>query len=80
MVKKFGAKQMCEIDCAKGRKVLVSYSTPVVVRDANRFYVTETWYSKTTTKHINHYLLTQGAEEVMRVDETVLRDLIAGTL
>lgn len=80
MVKKFGAKQMCEIDGPAGRKIMVSYQTPVVVRDGDKFYVTEEWFSATTSKHINHYLRSACASNVVRVEPTVFRNLVAGIL
>jgi len=80
MVRKFGDKQMCEIEGPLGRKIMVSYSTPVVVRDGNKFYVTEERYSKTTTRHINLYLRDCGAAIVFRVHPDVLKGLVAGTI
>lgn len=79
-MKKFGSKQMCEIDGPGDRKIMVSYQTPVVVRDGNKFYVTEEWFSQTTTKHINHYLIKSNAINVVRVDPAVFRNLVAGTI
>lgn len=55
-MKKFGHKQMHEIE-RNGHTVLYSYSTPVAYhRDGQRPRLTDTYYSVTTTQHINYWL------------------------
>lgn len=55
MVKKFGSKQLTEVTI-RGRKVLFSYKTPVVVFDGTNYLVTTQKFSVTTSKHISFYL------------------------
>lgn len=49
-----------EIDLGFGKKLLISYQTPVAYTEntpeGRIFYQTEEHYSKTTTKHINGWL------------------------
>lgn len=82
MVRKFGDKQMCEIDGARNRKVLVSYSTPVVVKDGHHFFVTTEYFSRTTSKHINLYLReeSRGQQSVHRVDQETIKKLVSGDI
>lgn len=46
--------------------VLFSYDTPVAYYSImdNRYFVTDKWYSKTTTKHINAFTGDSEATEV----------------
>lgn len=80
MAKKFGAKQMCEIVGAKNRRIMVSYQTPVVVVDGDNYFVTEEWYSSTTTKHVNHFLRTEQALKIHRVPAPIFKKLITGEI
>jgi len=75
MIRKFGAKQLKEITKAD-RKVLVSYTTPVAVRVGDDLFVTNEWFSNTTTKHINLYLREMPSTVVVnRVDQSVIETL-----
>ena len=48
-----------------GTEVFFSYSTPVAGYSPELGYIkTETWYSSTTTRHINKYLGVIKADEV----------------
>lgn len=78
--KRFGNKQMCEINGAKGRKMMVSYQTPVVIVDGNNYFVTEEHFSKTTTQHINHYLKLERAVNIHKVDPRIFKKLITGEI
>jgi hypothetical protein len=80
MAKKFGSKQMCEIVGAKNRKIMVSYQTPVIVVDGDNYFVTEEWFSQTTTKHINHYLKTERAQNIHKVPQVILKKLVSGEI
>lgn len=80
MTKRFGDKQMTETFGAKGRKVMVSYEEPVVVVDGNNYFVTEEKFSKTTTRHINVYLIQENAVNIHRVDPQIFRKLVTGEI
>ena len=48
-----------------GTEVFFSYSTPVAGYSPELGYIkTQTWYSSTTTRHINKYLANNKATEV----------------
>lgn len=79
-MKRFGKKSMWEGLGAKGRRVLYSYSTPVVVVDGENYFVIDEWYSQTTTKHINQFLRDECAHAVHKVDPRIFPKLIAGEL
>lgn len=57
MVRKFGAKQLTEID-NNGLRILVSYQTPVAVFTGSTLYRTERKFSVTTSKHLTFYINT----------------------
>lgn len=54
------ATNKIEIDLGEGRKVLISYETPVAYTEntpeGRMYYRTEKKWSKTTSKHINSWL------------------------
>lgn len=77
---RFGSKQMCEITAAKGRKMMVSYQTPVVIVDGDNYFVTEEHFSQTTSKHINHYLKLEKAIKIHRVDPRIFKKLVYGEI
>lgn len=77
---RFGSKQMCEIVGAKNRKVMVSYQTPVVVVDGENYFVTEEWFSQTTTKHVNHYLNMEQAIKIHKVPSPIFKKLVTGEI
>lgn len=78
--KRFGSKQMCEIMGAKGRRMMVSYQTPVVIVDGENYFITEEWFSQTTTKHINHYLKMEQALRIHKVDPRIFKKMITGEI
>lgn len=77
---RFGNKQMCEIVGAKNRKMMVSYQTPVVIVDGDNYFVTEEWFSSTTSKHINHYLKLEQASKIHKVDPAIFKKLVSGEI
>lgn len=79
-MRKFGAKHMCEIVGAKYRRIMVSYQTPVVVVDGENYFVTEEWYSSTTTKHINYFLRQEQAVKIHKVPQVLLQKLVTGEI
>jgi hypothetical protein len=78
--KRFGSKQMCEIVAAKGRRMMVSYQTPVVIVDSDNYFITEEWFSPTTTKHINYYLKLEQAIKIHKVDPRIFKKMISGEI
>ena len=71
---------MCEIVAAKGRRMMVSYQAPVVIVDGDNYFVTEEWFSQTTTKHINHYLKLERAVKIHKVDPRIFKKMITGEI
>jgi|GWRWMinimDraft_1066009.scaffolds.fasta_scaffold36507_1 kynurenine formamidase len=57
MVRKFGAKQLTEIE-HNGLRILISYQTPVAVFTGSTLVRTERKFSVTTSKHITFYINT----------------------
>jgi hypothetical protein len=55
-IKKFGAKNMQELQYPNGCKVMFSYQTPVVFFDGKDYYTCIEKYSRTTSKQITFYL------------------------
>lgn len=50
-------KNMTEVTLGDGTKILFSYETPVVYMSPKTGWrVTDTFYSRTTTRHIGQYL------------------------
>ncbi len=47
-----------------GVSILFSYSTPVAGYDRDGAFRADTWYSSTTTRHINKYLGKGNGREV----------------
>jgi hypothetical protein len=54
-IKKFGAKNMKELQYPNGKKVMISYETPVVLFDGTDYFTCTEKYSPTTTRQINYY-------------------------
>lgn len=76
MIRKFGSKQLKEITKPDNKKVLVSYETPVAVRVDDSLFVTNHWFSNTTSKHINLYIRDMPSHVVVnRVDQSVIEKL-----
>ena len=44
-----------ELILENGSHILFSYETPVAVSTVDGLFVTDQWYSSTTTKHINKW-------------------------
>ena len=58
-----------------GAQVFFSYKTPVAAYCPSKGYIrTATWYSSTTTRHINKWL--DGVTRVTEVPQTVLQELV----
>ena len=64
---------MTELE-VNGNSILFSYKTPVAGYDDKGAFRTGTWYSMTTTKHINQYL---GGKDVGRtVEQSYIEGLV----
>ena len=57
MTRKFGAKQLTEIE-NNGLRILISYQTPVAVFNGSTLFRTDRKFSVTTSKHITFYIST----------------------
>ena len=59
-----------EIDLGNGTRVLFSYETPVAMIRDGRAFVTNQFYSVTTSKHINGWILANcGVVTYVSVDQ-----------
>lgn len=67
-----------ELTLNDGRKVLFSYETPVayteLTPEGRMFYKTSTFYSVTTSKHINSWL---PKDQAVEVDQSILDEMVA---
>ena len=64
ILRQIGSNQT-ELSLNNGDSIFFSYETPVAGFDAeDGFFKTETYYSKTTSRHINAYLGDVKASEV----------------
>ena len=64
ILRQIGSNQT-ELSLNNGNSIFFSYETPVAGFDAeDGFFKTETYYSKTTSRHINAYLGDVKASEV----------------
>ena len=69
------AANQTEIETADAR-IFFSYRTPVAAYVFGRGYVkSETWYSTTTSRHINKWMGKDNADTCDTVSETFLRGL-----
>ena len=64
-----------EVEFTNGAQVFFSYKTPVAAYCPSKGYIrTATWYSSTTTRHINKWL--NGVTEVTEVPQTIIQELV----
>lgn len=63
---------MTEVTVA-GKRVLVSYETPVAIHVDGKFLVTNTKFSETTSRHIKTWLEGESAESV---DQEVIESFL----
>jgi hypothetical protein len=54
-VKRFGNKDMRELQYPNRMKVMISYETPVVLFDGHEYFTCQEKYSRTTSKQISFY-------------------------
>ena len=73
ILRQLGSNQT-ELSLNNGNSIFFSYETPVAGFDAeDGFFKTETYYSKTTSRHINAYL---GDVEASEVPDQYIVDLV----
>lgn len=83
MIRKFGDKNMTEMTIGK-KRVLFSYTTPVVVFDGVDYFVTTKKFSRTTSRHINFYLNEEAATgpykafNTKKVDQATIEQMVKG--
>ena len=64
-----------EVEFTNGAQVFFSYKTPVAAYCPSKGYIrTATWYSSTTTRHINKWL--KGVTEVTEVPQEQITELV----
>ena len=73
ILRQLGSNQT-ELSLNNGDSIFFSYETPVAGFDSeDGFFKTETYYSKTTSRHINAYL---GETEFTEVPDQFIADLV----
>ena len=76
ILKQIGSNQT-ELTLNNGNSIFFSYETPVAgYNDEIGFFRTATYYSKTTSRHINAYLPDSYGIEVTEVPEEFIVDLV----
>ena len=74
ILRQLGSNQT-ELSLNNGNSIFFSYETPVAGYDAeDGFFKTETYYSKTTSRHINQYL--RDVDDVKEVPDQYIVDLV----
>lgn len=63
------ASNQTEVILNNGNRILVSYETPVAAYvPGEGAYITDTWYSQTTTRHINKWVGSLDRHEIAQAD------------
>tara|TARA_B100001287_G_scaffold9825_1_gene7625 strand:+ start:124 stop:372 length:249 start_codon:yes stop_codon:yes gene_type:complete len=66
-----------ELSLNNGNSILFSYETPVAGFDSeDGFFKTETYYSKTTSRHINAYFKHVDPNDINIVPDQYIVDLV----
>ena len=74
ILRQLGSNQT-ELSLNNGNSIFFSYETPVAGFDSeDGFFRTETYYSKTTSRHINQYL--RDVDDVKEVPDQYIVDLV----
>ena len=74
ILRQLGSNQT-ELSLNNGNSIFFSYETPVAGFDSeDGFFKTETYYSKTTSRHINQYL--RDVDDVKEVPDQYIVDLV----
>ena len=68
-----------EVEFSDGITVLFSYETPVAMQDANGyFFKTEDFWSVTTSRHINQWLKSKGADYCDTLTQSYINAVAGG--
>ena len=74
ILRQLGSNQT-ELSLTNGNSIFFSYETPVAgYHSEDGFFRTETYYSKTTSRHINQYL--RDVDDVKEVPDQYIVDLV----
>ena len=74
ILRQLGSNQT-ELSLNNGNSIFFSYETPVAgYHSEDGFFRTETYYSKTTSRHINQYL--RDVDDVKEVPDQYIVDLV----
>ena len=74
ILRQLGSNQT-ELSLNNGSSIFFSYETPVAgYHSEDGFFRTETYYSKTTSRHINQYL--RDVDDVKEVPDQYIVDLV----
>ena len=76
ILRQLGSNQT-ELSLNNGNSIFFSYETPVAGFDAeDGFFKTETYYSKTTSRHINQYFKHVDESDISIVPDQYIVDLV----
>ena len=76
ILKQLGSNQT-ELTLNNGNKIFFSYETPEAgYHEPDGFFRTETYYIKTTSRHINHYFNSVDDNEIIRVPDSYIVNLV----
>ena len=76
ILRQLGSNQT-ELSLNNGNSIFFSYETPVAGYDAeDGFFKTETYYSKTTSRHINQYFKDVDDNDIIKVTDQYIVDLV----
>ena len=76
ILRQLGSNQT-ELSFNNGNSIFFSYETPVAGYDAvDGFFKTETYYSKTTSRHINQYFKHVDENDINVVPDQYIVDLV----
>ena len=74
ILRQIGSNQT-ELSLTNGNSIFFSYETPVAgYHSEDGFFRTQTYYSKTTSRHINQYL--KDVDDVKEVPDQYIVDLV----
>ena len=76
ILRQLGSNQT-ELSLNNGNSIFFSYETPVAGFDSDDgFFKTETYYSKTTSRHINQYFKSVDDNEIIKVPDSYIVNLV----
>ena len=76
ILRQIGSNQT-ELSLNNGNSIFFSYETPVAGFDSeDGFFKTETYYSKTTSRHINAYFKHVPSDDISTVPDQYIVDLV----